>query len=142
MSNRIVPAVLGPFTRSLFGRALVTAFGRALVTAVLLGYGQACTSWRMHPLTPEPFAPSNPPPVVRVTLVDGSRFQLESPQIVQDTLRGVDPRSQRLRTVALSDLQRLETIHFNAAKTVGLVLGLGAVAAGAVIISIVSSIEN
>ena len=133
-SPRITPTLLKPFTRALFGRALATA--------LLFGYGQACTSWRTRPLTPETFPLSNPPPVVRVTLVNGSRFELESPQIVQDSLRGVDARSQRPWTVARSDLQRLETRHFDSVKTVGLVLGLGAATAGAVIISILSRIEN
>lgn len=114
--------------------ASTTNFRRPLAVALLVAYGQACFSWRTLPVAPEAFPASDPPSVVRVTLTDRSRLELTSARIAQDTLWGVDTRSENPVTVALAQVQRLEAMHFSAGKTVGLTLGVLVVAGGVVTI--------
>ena len=80
--------------------------------------------------------------LIRVTLTDSTRLLLQNVQITGDTLRGIDARSHRAVSLALSNVERMQTKHVSAGKTVGLVLGLAAAAGAAVLIWIGSVIAN
>jgi len=65
-----------------------------VLLVVMLGFGQACTSWRITPLTPESFPRRDSLRIVRVTLANGTRLNLQDAQITPDSLRGRDVRAE------------------------------------------------
>ena len=115
---------------------------RVAQLVVILGFGQACTSWRTTPLTPESFPRRDSLRIVRVTLANGTRLNLQDAQITSDTLRGRDVRAERPLIVPLSGIERVQTSHFDGGKTAGLLLILGVVAGAAIGASIAGSVEN
>jgi hypothetical protein len=106
---------------------------------VALGFAQACTTWRTMPLTPESFPHRDSLRVVRVTRADGTRLQLQYAQITPDSLRGVEIRAEAPSIVPLSDVKRVQTHHFDAGKTIGLLLGLGLAVSAAILIAVAHS---
>ncbi len=71
------------------------------------------------------------PSTIRVTLNDGSRFELDSPVVSGDSLLGlVKDESYRQRAVLLADISKVEIRKGDALKTAGLVVGLALLAAG------------
>ena len=112
-----------------------------LVIALLVGAGQACTSWRARPPTPDAFLASDSL-VVRVTLTDSTQLDLEGAHIAQDSLRGMDTQSQLPVTVPLSDVELIQTRHLDAAKTVTLVLGVGLATLIVFFIALAQSLEG
>ena len=98
------------------------------VTVLLLAlHLQACMSWRPSVVSPEQVVEEGS---FRVTMADGLRLEVRNATIEDDSLRadrlcrdiecpgGVAPRV----TIALDDVQELETRRFNVVKT-GLWLG-------------------
>jgi hypothetical protein len=67
---------------------------------------------------------------VRVTLRSGAKVTLENPTVRNDSIAGVVPSlTGYRRTVAVSDVSRLEVRRVSVGRTIGLVLPLATVAA-------------
>jgi hypothetical protein len=93
---------------------------------VLAAYMPACTSY--HVLAdPAAAIAAAPKPIdkARVTLVNGQRFEMTKVRVDGDSLRG-SGYGVGERGIALADIKKLEVAKPDAAKTVGLVLGIGA----------------
>ena len=105
---------------------------RRILSCILLpAYVASCTSWRVEPLSPAQVVTQDQPSAIRVTLNDGSRFELESPVISGDSLQGlVKTEAYRQRAVLLADIARVEIRKGDALKTAGLVVGLVMLFAG------------
>jgi hypothetical protein len=111
---------------------------RRIACTLLLCYLAACTSWHVEKVvSPLQLITSQQPRVVRLTRVNGSHMELDQPRIAAgDSLAGMHhgvPSS-----VALSDVTQVATPKFGAAKTIGLFLGLSAVAVGIAVIACVN----
>jgi hypothetical protein len=93
---------------------------------VLAAYMPACTSY--HVLAdPAAAIAASPKPIdkVRITMVNGKRFEMTKVRVEADTLRGVGYGVGE-RGIALSDIKQVEVAKPSPEKTVGLVLGIGA----------------
>jgi len=103
-------------------RRRVTAL-RFLPLALLALAAGACTSWH-HPASPAPevVARQHGRGSVRVLRRDGSVLVLRTPSVVGDSIIGVGGSPPRRTSVALADVERVETRGFSPAKTCGLVL--------------------
>jgi hypothetical protein len=115
---------------------------RVALLVLILGFAQACTTWKTTPLTAESFPRRDSLRIVRLTLANGTRLNLQDAHITPDTLRGRDVRSERPLIVPLSGIERVQTSHFDGGKTVGLLLILGVLAGAAIGASIAGSVEN
>ena len=99
---------------------------RALSCILLPAYVASCMSWRVEPVSPAQVVIQDQPSAIRVTMNDGSRFELESPVVSGDSLLGLaKSESYAPRGVLLADISRVEIRKGDALKTVGLVVGLG-----------------
>ena len=114
---------------------------RAVQLVIMLGFAQACTTWRTTALTPENFPRRDSLHIVRVTLSSGTRVKLQNVQITPDSLSGKDARARPV-IVPLSGIERVQTSHFDGGKTAGLLLILGVLAGAAFAASVAGSIEN
>lgn len=65
-------------------------------------------TWRAQPLDEPPITSEEVPSRVRVTHVDGGTVVLEEVTLRADSLAGWDDEADASRTVALSDIERLE----------------------------------
>ena len=65
-------------------------FRRQMVSGALALLLPACTSWQVGTPTPAEFVSNKHPASVRVTRMDGSKFDLRSPEILNDSLAGKD----------------------------------------------------
>jgi len=75
--------------------------------------------------------------IVRLTRADGSRIVLEQPRIAAgDSLTGTHNRV--LKSVAVSDVTQVATQNVSAVKTIGVFLGLAAVAVGIAVLACVN----
>jgi hypothetical protein len=102
---------------------------RLLALPVLLAYtlsAAGCYSWHPTTLAPPPSA-SELPNRLRVTLPDGQRVRLDNPRIERESLR-----SDNFRTVAVADLQSVESRSLQKGRTIVLVTVVGTVLAGIV----------
>lgn len=111
----------------------IRSFLLPFATALWLGTA-SCTSWNTVKPPVESTLESKQPDKVRVTMADGSEFEIVGPRIVEDSLIGVAPVSRESNenpriAVALSDVWRVEVNETNAVRTVGLLMGLGALVA-------------
>jgi hypothetical protein len=105
-----------------------------LVAAILLAaYLPACSSYRVL-ADPAVDLQASPKPVKKawITLQSGAHFQLTSPYVEGDSLRGVSELS-RPTSVAMADVVKVEVREVNEIKTVGLVIGSAVVAFWAVV---------
>ncbi len=109
---------------------------RRILSCILLpAYVGSCTSWRVEPVSPAQVVNQDQPSTIRVTLNDGSRFELDSPVVSGDSLLGlVKDESYRQRAVLLADISRFEIRKGDALKTVGLVVGLAMLLGGVAIL--------
>jgi hypothetical protein len=99
---------------------------RALSCILLPVYVASCMSWRVEPVSPAQVVVQDQPSAIRVTMNDGSRFELESPVVSGDSLLGLaKSKSFAQRGVLLADISKVEIRKGDALKTVGLVVGLG-----------------
>lgn len=112
---------------------------RGPIAYALLCSLAACTTWHVEEgVSPLLLIATEHPSRLRVTRSDSSQIVLENPQIAgSDTLVGQDGARSR---VAVSDVSQLATQHVSTGKTVGLVLGLSAVAA--IVIAVESLCSN
>ena len=102
---------------------------RPIALALLLWYVPACTAWHVEQgLSPQELIAAKHPSAVRVTLPDRSQIVLDQPSIAAgDSLRGiVDGEAS---SVATSDVSQVAIRTVSSGRTVGLVLGLGLLAA-------------
>jgi hypothetical protein len=98
---------------------------RALSCILLPVYVASCMSWRVEPVSPAQVVIQDQPSAIRVTMNDGSRFELESPVVSGDSLLGLaKSEAYAPRGVLLADISRVEIRKGDALKTVGLVVGL------------------
>jgi len=106
-----------------------------LAMAILAMVLNGCSSWRTEEVAPASYIASAHPQVVRLTLLDSTRLELESPVVEGDTIRG-RARGQAgdslaLRAVAQSEVRSLEVRHADTGKSA--LLGVGVVAGAAVV---------
>ena len=99
-------------------------YTRLVATVLLAAYALACTGYKTM-TDPATQLQASPKKVgtVRVSLKDGERFELKSPQIYGDSLRGFTLGGPP-RSVAMEDVTKLEAANVSAAKTAALVAGL------------------
>lgn len=109
-----------------------TAVLRQIVCTLMLALQIAgCTSWRVQQPSPAGLLGDKPPHQVRVSLADGRRIVVTSPQLSADTLRGRSGRDSvrfsvgEIRSVAVRHTDALGTV----ALSVGTLLLLGMTAA-------------
>ena len=102
---------------------------RLIAYALLLWYLPACTTWHFEDgVSPLQLIAAQHPNVVRVTLPDRSRIVLHQPRIAAgDSLSGI--LNGAPSSVAVSDVTQVAIRKVSTGRTVGLVVGLGAVAA-------------
>jgi hypothetical protein len=108
---------------------------RAGITGLVLAAwsSSACTHWKVQSAFPEQVV-SRRPQKVRVTRDDGSRMVLRRPEIVGDTLYGVQRDEQAAAgsprpAVALTDVSEIAVRRVNVVTTAVLALGALVVAA-------------
>jgi hypothetical protein len=103
-------------------------FTRKAVAILLAACLPACSSYRAL-ADPAADLQTSPKPVKKawVTLQTGAHFQLTSPYVDGDSLRGVSELS-RPTSVAMADVVKVEVREVNEIKTVGLVIGSAVVA--------------
>ena len=82
----------------------------------------ACTSWRVQPVTPEQLISDRPVKEVRIARPDSSWLVLSGPHLVVDSLVGMT-RRKRI-AIPLTDIRHIAVRQGNALKTTGLVLGI------------------
>ncbi len=111
---------------------------RSLACTLLLCCLAACTSWHVErEVSPLRLISSKHPRAVRLTRADGSRIVLEQPRIAAgDSLTGTHNRV--LKSVAVSDVTQVATQNVSAVKTIGVFLGLAAVAVGIAVLACVN----
>ena len=106
---------------------------RRILNCILLpAYVASCTSWHVEPVSPVQVVTQQQPSTIRITLNDGSRFELDSLVVSGDTLLGLvkrDPApvgqvSYVQRAVLLADIVRVEIKKVDALKTAAGVVGL------------------
>ena len=110
-------------------------YTRLAAAIVLAAYIPACTGYATL-ADPSAALTASPKPIekARVTLKNGERFELATPVVYGDSLRGVPPGGPA-RSIALADVAKVEVQKGDAAKTAGLVVGvllLGGLVAGAI----------
>jgi hypothetical protein len=107
---------------------------RPIASALLLCYLAACTSWHVEKgVNPQQLISTEHPSAVRVTRADSSQMVLDAPQIAPgDTLVGLH-NGASVR-VAVPDVTQVATRRFSPVKTLGVVVGLGAVVVGIAVI--------
>jgi len=115
---------------------------RFAAAIVLAAYIPACTGYTTIADPSTALQPS-PKPIekARITLINGEQFEMATPVVSGDSLRGIPPGGPA-RSIALADVAKVEVQKADAAKTAGLVAGvllLGGLIAGAVALSSYSS---
>ncbi|MGW8282271.1 MAG: hypothetical protein ACWGON_03120 [Gemmatimonadota bacterium] len=111
----------------------IRSFLLPFATALWLGTA-SCTSWKTVKPPVVSTLKSKQPDKVRVTMPDGSEFEVVGPRIVADSLIGVAPVTRDSNenpriAVALGDVRGVEVNETDAVKTVGLLIGLGTLVA-------------
>ncbi len=101
---------------------------RVLSSILLPVYLSSCTSWQVPPVSPEQAITEDQPSKIRVTLSDSSRFEMEQPRMVGDTLRGLveGEANDSLveRDVLLADIATLRVRKTDVTKSILLPLGI------------------
>lgn len=102
---------------------------RPIALALLLWYVPACTAWHVEQgVSPQQLITDQHPKAVRVTLPDRSQIVIHQPSIAPgDSLAGiVDGKAS---SVAVADVTQVAIRKVSTGRTVGLVVGLGLLAA-------------
>lgn len=101
---------------------------RPIALALLLWYVPACTAWHVEQgVSPQQLIADRHPTAVRVTLPDRSQIVVDDPSIEGDSVAGIV--NGRDSSVATSAVMQVAIRKVSGGKTVGLVLGLGLLAA-------------
>lgn len=114
---------------------------------VLLGactFSSACMAWHTASLQPLRF---NTDSSARLTLSDGTRLIVKHPVMVGDSLvwvhrSGASRRDSARSAIPTSDIRKVEVRRVDALRTIGLLVGMGAVAFSAGVVIALSNIEN
>lgn len=111
---------------------------RALAAFLMSVQLVGCTYWKIEALPPAALIEHQQPSVVRVNDVDGRRQLLYQPGIRGDSLVGSRnyDSNRRDRAVPVAGVTQLETHHVSANRTVGLLMGIGAVVGAALLIAV------
>jgi hypothetical protein len=107
---------------------LLSCVGRAACAAAL-ALVTACYSWRAQPVTPRVLCLTAHPTRIRVVHQDGTRHELRRPAVVGDVIVGNTVAGREVR-IPLADIRAVETRRRDAGRTVLLMTGLAAGAAG------------
>jgi hypothetical protein len=86
-----------------------------------------CQSWRAAEVEPRALVESEHPRDVRVTTLDSTRYVIDRPRIVADTLVG--RRDNLTVAVPLRDVARVDVRRFSPGKTAAVLLVVGLFAA-------------
>ena len=99
--------------------------------------GSACEVWRTERVAPESLLTRHPTKL-RVLRTDGTQIVLEHPVLRGDTLSGTRPRwtGQDEVRIPLTDVRQVATRGFSAGRTLGLGVGMAALAYGAFLIGV------
>jgi hypothetical protein len=97
---------------------------------VLASYLTACTSWRVQRLSPEQVLTAEQPTAIQVMRSDGTRVVLTQPEVSGDSLVGLTERGRL--SIPLTDIASVALLKWDPVGTVGLMLGLAALALVAV----------
>jgi hypothetical protein len=116
-------------------------FRRQIVSGALALLLPACTTWQVGTPTPAEFVTNEHPNLVQVTRTDGSKFDLRSPRVLDDSLMGTvgggvaQEDSARAVGLPLSEVQSVAARKTSVGNTVALIggvwLGIGLVALAA-----------
>jgi hypothetical protein len=105
-----------------------------LVLSTIVG---GCTHWKTQSVFPAEYVVAQQPPVVRVSRADGKRLVLHRPEVIGDTMYGLQRNRKADRStrpaVALSEIDAIAVRRIDPWSTMGLTLGVAAVGAIAVI---------
>jgi len=101
--------------------------------------GSACQAWRTERMAPESLLTRHPTKL-RVIRTDGTQIVLEHPVLRGDTLLGTRPRwtGQDEVRIPLTHVRQVATRGFSAGRTIGLGVGVAALAFGAFLIGVVA----
>lgn len=108
--------------------SLLPRLGRPACAAAL-ALITACYSWRTEPVTPRVLCTTAHPTRIRVVHQDGTRRELRRPMVVGDVIVGNTVAGQEVR-IPLATVRAVETRRRDAGRTVLLMTGLAAGAAG------------
>jgi len=101
---------------------------RPIALALLIWFVPACTAWHVEQgVTPQQLIADRHPGAVRVTLPDRSQIVLDQPRITGDSVAGIV--AGRDSSVAASNVTQVAIRQISGGRTLGLVLGLGLLAA-------------
>lgn len=115
-------------------------FKRPVAVLLVVVQVAGCTSWHVETLPPAELISQKHPGRLRVEQFDGKRVMVYRPEVQGDSLRGrPSAGSKGSRAVTLASVRTVSTSHFSAGKTLGLTLGVAAVAVAAAFIALASS---
>jgi hypothetical protein len=105
----------------------------------------ACTSWRVQNISPQQLVSRDSTQRVRIVRLNGAQVTIKGARLRGDTLYGSPtPIAKRmpdtLVAIPLSDVRAIEVRQGDTGKTVGLVLGVSALVAGAVFVAFLSAL--
>ena len=111
----------------------------AVVLLMTMLCGSACQAWRTERIAPESLLTRHPTKL-RVIRTDGTQIVLEHPVLRGDTLSGTRPRwtGQDEVRIPLTHVRQVATRGFSAGRTIGLGVGVAALAFGAFLIGVVA----
>jgi len=112
--------------------------GLAATCLITLLCGSACQAWRTERTAPESLLGIRHPTKLLVTRTDGTQLVLQHPVLRGDTLSGTRPRwtGQDEVRIPLTDVRQVATRGFSAGRTIGLGVGVVALAYGAFLIAV------
>ena len=114
---------------------------RRLATTLLITVlcGSACQAWRTERIAPDSLLTRHATKL-RVIRTDGTQIVLEHPVLRGDTLSGTRPRwtGQDEVRIPLTHVRQVATRGFSAGRTIGLGVGVAALAFGAFLIGVVA----
>ena len=102
----------------------MSPFRRPFAVLLLALYSAGCHSWHSDNLTPLEIISRDHPSLIRLTTRRGAQVVLHRPVVTNDSVVGVT-RSGPIRLGA-DEIERLEVRQLNAARTIGLVVGVSA----------------
>jgi hypothetical protein len=109
----------------------ISKLRQLVACTVLAGYLTACTSWRVQSLSPQQVLTAEQPTEIQVMMrSDSTRVVLTQPEVSGDSLVGLT-EDGRL-SIPLADIASVALREGAPGKTVGLMLGLMALAAAAI----------
>lgn len=100
---------------------------RQIVLGALALYVPACTTWEVGTPTPAEFVSNKHPDRVQVTRTDGTKFELRSPLISNDSLSGkaggglAQEDSTRTIELPLNEVQSVAVQKTSTGETVGVI---------------------